>query len=707
MAKLVYTDPSGRELTVPFGPDSPLVSIGRATDCTIRSNRKSVSRRHAEFHFVNGRYEVRDLGSSNGTYIIIDDQRQPIRNPQPLSHNDEVWCGDFILRFYAEDDESTGAFDQSHIYGNQGGVSGGMHSNYPQQQPPSPPSHQSANLVSGGVSAGGMQGGGPQGPSSNYDNPGYDNNSSYDSPGYDNSPGGYSGQYSQAPPPSPSPPAPPQGGNNYPSYANDPGPGVGGHDDGKHEQELQRLRDEKKSIQELADRQSREVEQLRGELEQVRSEIEQARSDSRRHEDQVGQLRGELEQARQDARQHEEHIAKQTRELESLRDELNMARTNTVDSTALHSMESQLDEALAEQNRLREALELSRQSSGDAEDRLEAATAKIDELQGQLDRTQSDARRDLVAMEERVVELESTLSARDGHVNDLKDQLEERQQDLELLESELKRTQQSLKRAEENSSDQEELEQLRSEVQRQERLLAEYEKKNRALQNNHDAMEAELTDATQLLKEVEDQLQGAEGALKEATAERDETIAGLRDEVDSLRQDLEATQEERAELAKQNEKNEKARRELEVTTDEMRSEIEGLKQRLRLAKKRVRDAEGDDEAEAQIAELQQQLDDQIAEVARLKEANDELHDELGSARTQVHKAITIPNGDEGPRLDAIAEHARTLDRVVDAIERTDLSHLSTVDRVRLQSAIREAQPRQTLSAMLELVAPED
>ena len=103
MGKLIYMDNQGREIVVPLGPDAPVVSLGRATDCTIRSNRKSVSRRHAEFRYANGIYEVIDLKSSNGTYLIVDDNRQPVSPRVSLKNEDEVWCGDFILHF--EDEE--------------------------------------------------------------------------------------------------------------------------------------------------------------------------------------------------------------------------------------------------------------------------------------------------------------------------------------------------------------------------------------------------------------------------------------------------------------------------------------------------------------------------------------------------------------------------------------------------------------------------
>ena len=44
--------------------------IGRGRDCDLRIDDASVSRKHAEIiAYLDGRYEVRDLGSTNGTYV--------------------------------------------------------------------------------------------------------------------------------------------------------------------------------------------------------------------------------------------------------------------------------------------------------------------------------------------------------------------------------------------------------------------------------------------------------------------------------------------------------------------------------------------------------------------------------------------------------------------------------------------------------------
>ena len=43
--------------------------IGRSSSCEIVLGDDTVSRRHAQLRFVDGRWLLRDLGSSNGTYV--------------------------------------------------------------------------------------------------------------------------------------------------------------------------------------------------------------------------------------------------------------------------------------------------------------------------------------------------------------------------------------------------------------------------------------------------------------------------------------------------------------------------------------------------------------------------------------------------------------------------------------------------------------
>lgn len=62
---LVQKDGMTKDIAV----TKPVQIIGRQTDCQIRIPSASVSRHHCEVALRDGRPSVRDLGSSNGTYV--------------------------------------------------------------------------------------------------------------------------------------------------------------------------------------------------------------------------------------------------------------------------------------------------------------------------------------------------------------------------------------------------------------------------------------------------------------------------------------------------------------------------------------------------------------------------------------------------------------------------------------------------------------
>lgn len=94
MAKLVYED-QGVVCEYVLDPGGAVCTIGRNPACEIRVNDPSMSRRHAEVQFNSrlGGFEVRDLGSSNGTYI----NGRPAAS-SVLRDGDELVCGEFRLR---------------------------------------------------------------------------------------------------------------------------------------------------------------------------------------------------------------------------------------------------------------------------------------------------------------------------------------------------------------------------------------------------------------------------------------------------------------------------------------------------------------------------------------------------------------------------------------------------------------------------------
>jgi len=80
-----------------LGPD--VTQIGRHPDSDIFLDDVTVSRRHAEIkRGSDGRFEVRDVGSLNGTYV----NRQRIDDTAVLDHGDEVQIGKFRLVFLTD-----------------------------------------------------------------------------------------------------------------------------------------------------------------------------------------------------------------------------------------------------------------------------------------------------------------------------------------------------------------------------------------------------------------------------------------------------------------------------------------------------------------------------------------------------------------------------------------------------------------------------
>ncbi len=76
--------------------DADVTTVGRHPDADIFLDDVTVSRRHAEFHRHGTAFEVRDLGSLNGTYF--DGSRI---DTAALSDGSEVQVGKFRLTFYS------------------------------------------------------------------------------------------------------------------------------------------------------------------------------------------------------------------------------------------------------------------------------------------------------------------------------------------------------------------------------------------------------------------------------------------------------------------------------------------------------------------------------------------------------------------------------------------------------------------------------
>ena len=75
--------------------DADQVTSGRHPSSDIFLDDVTVSRRHAVFARTEQGYDVRDVGSLNGTYV----NRERI-DSQPLEQGDEVQIGKFRLMYY-------------------------------------------------------------------------------------------------------------------------------------------------------------------------------------------------------------------------------------------------------------------------------------------------------------------------------------------------------------------------------------------------------------------------------------------------------------------------------------------------------------------------------------------------------------------------------------------------------------------------------
>jgi hypothetical protein len=71
----------------------PCMFIGRESNCELRLDNLNISRRHARICWTKGRFEIEDLGSSNGTLLngrVVDRQQ--------LMPQDEITIGKFSIR---------------------------------------------------------------------------------------------------------------------------------------------------------------------------------------------------------------------------------------------------------------------------------------------------------------------------------------------------------------------------------------------------------------------------------------------------------------------------------------------------------------------------------------------------------------------------------------------------------------------------------
>lgn len=71
----------------------PVLSVGRSSECDIVLNDHRASRHHADFRWNGGEWEIRDRGSTNGTYV----NGMQVHQPYELRLGDRVTIGETTM----------------------------------------------------------------------------------------------------------------------------------------------------------------------------------------------------------------------------------------------------------------------------------------------------------------------------------------------------------------------------------------------------------------------------------------------------------------------------------------------------------------------------------------------------------------------------------------------------------------------------------
>lgn len=403
VGEIVYTDKSGQEHSVPIGPESPVVTIGRATDCTIQSTKKSVSRHHAEVRWENGTCEVVDLDSSNGTYIIIDGERHPVRSREQLTHNDEFWCGDFILHFFADDQ---GAYREE---------SGGAPA---EEEPPPLDGPTSEREADAGATAG-------------------------------------------------------MGDEAF--------------------DELERLREEKQSVEDLASRQAIEIEELQEEVEELERQLDEQSGGVSAEE--FDRLENELEQVE--------------RERDDLAAELERAEQERDD------LAGDLEQVEQERERLASKLDEAERGREQAEQRVDELQEELSSVRGAIEDVRGERDDALARNQELSEELESLRSEVD-QTGELADELERVEEENESLRAEIDALESEL---EEAASSDEQLESLREERDELLERIDELEGEREELVVQIDELEEERDDVVERVDELEEEREELVARIDELESE--------------------------------------------------------------------------------------------------------------------------------------------------------------------------------------------
>lgn len=110
MFTVTVSEKGGQQSAFDF--DKPEITIGRMKGNDIVLPKGNVSKRHSRIFLADGGFAIADMGSTNGTYV----NGRKITNEQPITDNDKIYIGDFILQV----DGEAGA-EQKQTAGGMGG----------------------------------------------------------------------------------------------------------------------------------------------------------------------------------------------------------------------------------------------------------------------------------------------------------------------------------------------------------------------------------------------------------------------------------------------------------------------------------------------------------------------------------------------------------------------------------------------------------
>ncbi len=102
-AALVPSDERGQAATLLC--QNKVMEVGRQAGSYLLIDHESVSRKHAEISFVNEHYTVRDLGSSNGTFV--NEARLEVGKAHTLQPGDRVRFGKILFTFQVKEAQPT------------------------------------------------------------------------------------------------------------------------------------------------------------------------------------------------------------------------------------------------------------------------------------------------------------------------------------------------------------------------------------------------------------------------------------------------------------------------------------------------------------------------------------------------------------------------------------------------------------------------